>query len=298
MRPFSGHPARVRTPSPPGCGVGEIIPLLRALQVSTVLDTWYIYSTDIGEVVRAYSGQFPTIFDPSILGGQNRKNRNYARPRRAVASPFWVHIITCNRKGVASIPHRFVRDLCVSGCGHVSPPFRSPLLVLWFYLFDMLLTCLLDCLGSIEPRVMLQSLLSGALITYLCWLVRRTPRPPQSLLPCASRLVFPRNTLYPPIPRVLVLLLWVFHLRCTFFTKSLHLTHTFPLWFISLFPPVPGLNTSIVFALITVCKAVEGSVRYFNFYVWSTLQKHAIGIHCVHVILVFPFGRGLLQFMF
>ena len=93
MRPFSGHPARVRTPSPPGCGVGEIIPLLRALQVSTVLDTWYIYSTDIGEVVRAYSGQFPTIFDPSILGGQNRKNRNYARPRRAVASPFQPRIL-------------------------------------------------------------------------------------------------------------------------------------------------------------------------------------------------------------
>jgi len=50
-------------------GVGAMILLLHALKVSSVLDTCYIYPTDICKVNRAHSGWFCAILDPSCRGG-------------------------------------------------------------------------------------------------------------------------------------------------------------------------------------------------------------------------------------
>ena len=142
-------------------------------------------------------------FNPSCREGLNRKNRDCARSRYAVASPFLARVLTCIREEIAPLPHRFVHGCRVNGCGHVPPPFPPPLLVRWFYWFDTLFTRLMHCLEPIELRVVLRASLGEALITYLCWLVKLAPRPPQLLLPCAGWPVFPRNILYLPILRIL-----------------------------------------------------------------------------------------------
>jgi len=59
-------------------GGGGIIILPRVLQVNNHLDTLYIYFTNVGELERAYPGQFRAVFDTPRQGGQNRKNRDCA----------------------------------------------------------------------------------------------------------------------------------------------------------------------------------------------------------------------------
>ena len=69
-------------------GVGVEISSSCVLQVSVCLYTLYIYFTDITEVYRANPGPFRAIFDLPRWGGQNRKNRDCARTRRAIVSRF------------------------------------------------------------------------------------------------------------------------------------------------------------------------------------------------------------------
>ena len=88
-----------------------------ALQVSTCLNILYIYFTDIGKMYRAHPGPLRADFDPSHQGGQNRKNRDSVRTRRAVVSPFWALILVPIGMGFTPLQRRRISCSHLGRCG-------------------------------------------------------------------------------------------------------------------------------------------------------------------------------------
>lgn len=75
-----------------------MIALPHVLQVSSHLDIWYIYSTDITEWERTYPGSFCSNFGPPRQGGQNYKNGDCAGSCCTVTSPLRIHTLVCIRE--------------------------------------------------------------------------------------------------------------------------------------------------------------------------------------------------------
>ena len=109
--------------------MGVEISVLCALQVSTCLDTLYIYFTNILEVYRAHPGSFCAIFDLPCWGGQNRKNRDYARTRRAIGSWFGTLILVPMFVGFAPLPRCRIHICLFGNGGRVSTHILLPRLV-------------------------------------------------------------------------------------------------------------------------------------------------------------------------
>ena len=209
MRPFSGHPARVRTSSPPGCGVGEMILLPHALQVSTVLDNWSLYSTDIGEVYRSHLGPFRATFDPSCQGGWNCKNRDCAWSRCAVVPTFWACVLVSICEVTMPLWCCRVDSSCLERSQRLHNTLLFLHLVCLFSLPGMLFTHFLHYLESGEPPCMPMWLQGESLHVPIFTRDRSAYRLLTSLPLHGSMFPVPRGMLYLRIPRIFVRPKWV-----------------------------------------------------------------------------------------
>ena len=125
--------------------------------MSICLYTIYIYFTDIHEVERANLGPFHAISDLPHWGGQNRKNRDSARTRCAVASPFEAPILVPICVESVLLPRRHISRFRFGRCGHIGVQFCDCNPTLWvgvlqlYYLILMTYTSKFLCF--LQPQV-------------------------------------------------------------------------------------------------------------------------------------------------
>lgn len=103
---------------------GVLIPSRVLLHVSIYLDTSGMYSNDQNEGNQVHVGSFRANSDPP-LKGSDRKICDCATTRRAVVSPFGVHIMGGIYDGIRPLPRCRSHICCFGSCGYVFPLLHS-----------------------------------------------------------------------------------------------------------------------------------------------------------------------------